>query len=98
MKAAKAGGLNKAEVKEFLESGEDKMTIKNKMRQTGAEVDGVPHIVICGSLSRCITDIQGENVTSLSKVQSRKTNISKHSFKSTRNSIDNIQLDILIHT
>jgi len=51
MKAAKAGGLDENEVKEYLESGEDKMTIKNQIRRTNGEIDGVPYIVICGSLS-----------------------------------------------
>jgi predicted DsbA family dithiol-disulfide isomerase len=49
MKAAKAGDLNETEVKEFLESGEDRMTVKNKIRMAGGEINGVPHIVICGS-------------------------------------------------
>lgn len=49
MKAARAGGLNENEVKEFLESGEDRITIKNKIRMAGSEINGVPHIVICGS-------------------------------------------------
>jgi predicted DsbA family dithiol-disulfide isomerase len=49
MKAAKAGGLDETQVKEFLESGEDKMTVKNKIRMAGGEINGVPHIVICGS-------------------------------------------------
>jgi predicted DsbA family dithiol-disulfide isomerase len=47
MKAAKDAGLNETEVKEFLESGEDRMTIKNQIRMNG-DIDGVPHIVICG--------------------------------------------------
>ena len=50
MKAARDGGLNEAEVKEFLESEEDRMTIRNKIRQTNGEIDGVPHILICGTL------------------------------------------------
>jgi len=49
MRAAKAGGLDEKEAKEFLESGEDKMTIKNQIRRTNGEIDGVPHIVICGT-------------------------------------------------
>src|SRR5271154_2122495 len=49
MKAAKAGGLDEKEVKEYLESGEDKMTIKNQIRRTNGEIDGVPHIVVCGT-------------------------------------------------
>ena len=49
MKAAKAGGLDEKEVKEFLESGEDTMTIKNQIRRTNSKIDGVPHIVICGT-------------------------------------------------
>jgi len=48
LKAAKEGGLNVDEVKEYLESGEDRMTIRNKIRQTSGEIDGVPYIVICG--------------------------------------------------
>jgi predicted DsbA family dithiol-disulfide isomerase len=48
LKAAKDGGLIIEEVKEFLESGEDRMTIRNKIRQTSGEIDGVPYIVICG--------------------------------------------------
>lgn len=47
MKAAKDAGLNEKEIKEFLDSGEDRMTIKNLIRMNG-DVDGVPHIVICG--------------------------------------------------
>jgi predicted DsbA family dithiol-disulfide isomerase len=58
MKAAKEGGLNETEVAEFLESGEDRMTIKNAIRRTSPEVDGVPHIVICGSCSRGKADLQ----------------------------------------
>jgi predicted DsbA family dithiol-disulfide isomerase len=54
LKAAKEGGLNMDEVKEYLESGEDRMTIRNKIRQTNGEIDGVPYIVICGSsMCRC---------------------------------------------
>lgn len=49
MKAATAGGLDEKEVKEFLESGEDRMTIKNQIRRTNGDIDGVPHIVICGT-------------------------------------------------
>lgn len=48
MKAAKDGGLDEKEVKEYLESGEDKFTIKNKIRMVDGDIDGVPYIVICG--------------------------------------------------
>lgn len=47
MKAAKDAGLNEKDVKEFLDSGEDRMTIKNQIRMNG-DIDGVPHIIICG--------------------------------------------------
>ena len=48
MKAARDGGLDEKEVKEYLESGEDKFTIKNKIRMVDGDIDGVPYIVICG--------------------------------------------------
>ena len=47
-KTANTAGLDEVKVKEYLESGEDKMTIKNQIRMTNGEIDGVPHIVICG--------------------------------------------------
>jgi predicted DsbA family dithiol-disulfide isomerase len=49
MKAAKDGGLNEKEVKEYLESGEDSFTIKNKIRMVDGHIDGVPYVVICGT-------------------------------------------------
>jgi len=52
LKAARDAGLNEAEVKEYLESGEDRMTIKNKIRMVNGDIDGVPHIVICGTIFR----------------------------------------------
>lgn len=48
MKAAKDGGLDEQKVKEYLESGEDKSTIKNKIRMVDGDIEGVPYIVICG--------------------------------------------------
>lgn len=48
MKAANDGGLDERKVKEYLESGEDKFTIKNKIRMVDGDIDGVPYIVICG--------------------------------------------------
>jgi predicted DsbA family dithiol-disulfide isomerase len=48
MKAAKDGGLDEQKVKEYLESGEDKFTIKNKIRMVDGDIEGVPYIVICG--------------------------------------------------
>jgi predicted DsbA family dithiol-disulfide isomerase len=47
-KAARDADLNEAEVKDFLESGEDRMTVKNQIRMANGEIDGVPHIVIYG--------------------------------------------------
>ena len=49
MKAAQAGGLDEKEVQKYLESGEDKMMIRNQIRRTNGEIDGVPHVVICGT-------------------------------------------------
>ena len=89
MKAAKAGGLDEKEVKEYLDSGEDKMTIKNQIRRTNGEIDGVPYIVICGAFPFPLsTDLEGGNAISPSKVQSRRKNISRHSFRLIRNSIE----------
>jgi len=48
MKAAKDGGLDEQKVQEYLESGEDKFTIKNKIRMVDGDIEGVPYIVICG--------------------------------------------------
>jgi len=48
LKAAREGGLDESQVKEYLESGEDRVTIKNQIRMSNDEIDGVPYIVICG--------------------------------------------------
>ena len=49
LKAAKDGGLDETKVKEYLEStGDDRMTVQNQIRMKIGEIDGVPHIVICG--------------------------------------------------
>ena len=56
MKAAKDGGLNEKEVKEYLESGEDSFTIKNKIRMGNGDIDGVPYVVICGTSSDIVQD------------------------------------------
>jgi predicted DsbA family dithiol-disulfide isomerase len=49
LKAARDAGLNESEVKAFLDSGEDRTTVKNKIRMANGEIDGVPHIIICGN-------------------------------------------------
>jgi predicted DsbA family dithiol-disulfide isomerase len=48
MKAAREGGLNESEVAAYLESGDDRISIKSAMRRADGELDGVPYIVICG--------------------------------------------------
>jgi hypothetical protein len=87
LKAARDGGLNETEVARFLESGEDRMTVKNAIRRTNGEIDGVPHIVVCGFSPRT-TDSQGENETLPSLELSKKRNICRPSFKWIRNSIE----------
>jgi len=63
LKAARDGGLNETEVKEYLESGEDRITIKNKIRMVNGDIDGVPHIIICGSMSIYFTSLIGRKET-----------------------------------
>jgi predicted DsbA family dithiol-disulfide isomerase len=58
LKAAREGSLNEVEVRQFLESGEDRMTVKNAIRRVNGDIDGVPHIVICGLYSQSDADYQ----------------------------------------
>ena len=48
LEAAKDAGLDETKVIQYLESGEDRTTVKNQIRTTNVEIDGVPHMVICG--------------------------------------------------
>jgi predicted DsbA family dithiol-disulfide isomerase len=52
LKAAREAGLDETNAKKYLESGEDRMTVKNKIRMVDGEIDGVPYIIICGISSR----------------------------------------------
>ena len=69
MEAAKAGGLDEKEVQEYLQSGEDKMAIRSQIQRTNAEIEGVPHIVICGTFPPPQIHFQEGNVISPSRVQ-----------------------------